>query len=245
MTALDRTASLKLALMVFLLGIFAVSTVQATPAVYNLCAQQLSGPGCIFTATTSVNGVVVTGGDESGEPGDDDPAAQAPILNLIASPTARGGVTVTGTFGFTADVPGLNEYALVLQLTGPTSNVPLGALAIAGLLDFNADPGAVGGILGTITQFGFTQNGFPYAQTVQTGTEVNHGVGSTQFAFLDPGAPVTDWTMTFGVDWFADQGSTLAIDFPLTEDPVPEPVSVLLVGSGIGLLALLRRWRKA
>ena len=244
MTTLDaflRSRAAILALAVIVLGMMSVSSAQAAPVgQYNLCAQSPSGPGCVFTATATVNVVPVGATDD--DPADDDPALP---LNLAVSPTSVGGVTVTGTFGLTADLDGLNLYSVELMLTGPTTGIPLGAPAIVGLVDFTADPGDVGGILGTLTQFGFTQNGVPYSLSVATGIGVNHGVGSTLFVPLDPTAPVTDWTMIFDINWLGNEGSTLAIDFPLTENPAPEPVSVLLVGSGIGLLALLRRRRSA
>ena len=236
MTALNRVNALlnnraaKLALTVIALGMIAVSSAQAVTLVTNLCA--LSGPGCAFTPTASVTGAP-------------DDSTAVPTFNLTASPTFPGGVSVTGTFDFTADVAGLNLYSLELQLTGPTTGRPLGALGVTGLVGFDADPGVDSGIQGTLERFIVRQNGVDYENDFTTGPKANHVAGSALIYPLDPSAPVDQWTMIFDINWLGAGGSTLAIDFPLTENPSPEPVSVLLLGSGIGLLALLRRRRKA
>jgi hypothetical protein len=155
-----------------------------------------------------------------------------------------GGVTVTGTFGFTADVAGTNTYGVQLLVTGPTAGIPLGAPSIVGIYDVNIDPGLGGLVDGTVLDFGVTPQG---ASTDWTDIVLGsgHGYDSGVILPLDPNTTITQWSMLFDVVWTAPQGSSLAVDFPLTENPTPEPVSVLLVGSGIGLLALLRRWRKA
>ena len=238
MTTLDRANALlksravKLALTVIPLGMFAVSAAQAAiVGSYNLCAPGTDPGSCVFTPTLSVVATPFNAGDQS---------TATPTSSFSASPTAVGGVTVTGGFGMTADVAG--DYLFTLDLTGPTSGIPLGTTGGVAYYDANIDTGA-GGSLGGLIQFFVTQGtdftgSFPVAGS-------GHFANTVALGPFDPTLSIDKWEMIFTFDWVADAGNTLAVDFPLTEDPTPEPVSVLLVGSGIGLLSLLRRWRKA
>jgi len=242
MTALDhvnallRSRTAWLAVTAIALGMIAVSPAQAI-VLTNLC--NFTGGGCDMTQTASVTVLDPNTGLPLGG------STPLPNPTLTSAPTTPGGVTVTGTFGYTADLPGVNEYSLELVLNGTTAGVPLGTLGVTGLLDFDANPGPGGLVLGTQERFIVTQNGIDTEADFSTGIGANHGAGSAQIFPLDPTLPVTGWSMMFQIDWLTSDTSTLTVAFPLTEDPSPEPVSVLLVGSGIGLLALVRRWRKA
>jgi hypothetical protein len=235
-TALDRAnaflknRAVKLALTVILLGIFAGSAAQAATVSYNLC--QEGDPGtCLFSQTLQL--VVIPDSTPSG--------LSAPETNFTASPDAAGGVVLVGGFGLTADVAG--DYSFLLDLSGNTAGVPLGTNGVAGYYDGIIDPGA-GGILGALTQFTVTQNSLDYSADV-TVAGPGHGTGNCWMGPLYADQTVTNWDVQFSFNWIANAGDSLSVEFPLTLDPTPEPVSVLLVGSGIGLLALLRRWRRA
>ncbi len=246
MTARDRAKkAVRFALMLMLLGVFAVSAAQAiTIAKPNvLCGAPVSGPGpCDLTQTLTINGATGASGDEYIG------VTATPGTPFTASPDADGGVVVLGGFLLTADEPGI--YNVLLDLTGAAPGIALGTDGVAGYYDVILSPASLedtSGVLGTAALFSVTADDLTVFGPEQVSVlGEGHGIGNVHIGPIDPSQIIASWDMQISFDWFAlTSGDTLGVDIPLTEDPTPEPVSVLLVGSGIGLLALLRRRRQA
>jgi len=178
------------------------------------------------------------------------PAAAAPVFSVSVTADENGHGTITNTNGFSSALP-------FSQITDP------GPGGLTGVLNYGElnPPGLVGGDLilteglltGDLIRFDpVTNNGsfFFYSNSdadgalADIGGPTNLNTNQLTLPEADIGGGVTGivYTPTAGQPGFV-AGAAGPVTYTFISD-VPEPATILLMASGLGLLFTLIRWRR-
>ena len=211
------------------LAMIAASTAQAT-----ICCIVGGGP---FIQSAYESGYTVGPGSANLS------GMAATVINL---PNGVSGLDLAGSGSLLATDPG--SFSVHVSAVASSNGKPSVESSYPVSYAFDVEPGG-GTVTGWTLDFHLFQAGIDhsYDVTYEGQDVVNTGFGGVgAITGIDPSLPVGTFEIDMTLYWTATAaGQTLGFDLPADIDHAPEPASFLLVGTGIGLLALVRRRRKA